>query len=285
VTPPASAALRERLVITAAIVGAEVTRAQNPHVPYTAEEIGREVQRCADAGASVIHLHVRHPDGRPAHERVLFEAAIRAIRARADVVVQVSTGGAIGMSIAQRTEGLDAGPEMASLTCGSSNFGDEVFANAWPDVCAIAARIRAAGAVPELELFELGHLWSARRLVDEGRVGGHTFQVVLGVQGALPAEPRLLALVLDEIRREQPAAHVGVAAMGRHQLPMAAEAVARGAHVRVGLEDNVYLHRGVLAEGSAPLVERAVALGRAAGREPASAAEVRALLGRLGPAR
>lgn len=270
--------LADKLVITAAIVGAEVTRAANPHVPYTAEEIGREAARCASAGASVIHLHVRHPDGRPAHERALFQAAMAEIRARCDVLVQVSTGGAIGMSVAQRSEGLDAAPEMASLTCGSVNFGDQVFANAWPDMCALAARISSARVTPELELFELGHLWSARRLLREGRLAAHSYQVVLGVPGALPAEPRLLGVVLDEIRREEPGAHVSVAAMGRHQLTMAAEALARGAHVRVGLEDNVYLEKGVLAEGSAPLVERAVALGRSGGREPASAAELRALL-------
>jgi len=114
--------------------------------------------------------------------------------------------------------------------------------------------------------------------VREGRIGRATYQLVLGVQGAMPAELRVLDFVLDEIRRAEPRAHVGVAAMGRHQLAMAEAALGRGAHVRVGLEDNIYLSRGELAQGSAPLVARAVALGRAAGREPASPAAFRRFL-------
>jgi 3-keto-5-aminohexanoate cleavage enzyme len=264
------------VVITAAIVGAEVTRAQTPHVPYTPEEIAREAKRCADAGAAVVHLHVRNEDGAASQDERLFRQTIELIRARCDVVVQVSTGGAVGMSIDERLGGLACAPEMATLNCGSVNFGDDVFMNSWPAMREIAQRIQASQAVPELELYELGHLDSAMRLVKEGLVHAPLWiQLVLGVSGAIGARESVLRFFVSEL----PAgAHWGVAGVGRHQFPMADLALGLGGHVRVGLEDNIYLERGVLAEGSAPLVEKAVQLARAHGRRPLSAGEVRAAL-------
>jgi 3-keto-5-aminohexanoate cleavage enzyme len=270
----------DQVVITAAVVGAEVMRTDTPYVPYTPREIADEAVRCAEAGAAVVHLHARHADGRPAHELALFFETLRLIRASCDVVVQVSTGGAIGMGVAERTEGLGICPEMASLSCGSTNFGDDVFLNPWPLICDVAKRIAEAGAAAELELFDLGHLETALRVVREGHLGAlsHTYQLVLGVPGAMAARARTLTFCLDELRREEPLAHVSVAAMGRHQLPMAGEALSRGAHVRVGIEDNIFLEKGVLSAGSAPQVERVVAMARAVGRTPATAAQVRAFL-------
>lgn len=269
---------RDGVVITAAIVGAEVTRAQTPFVPYTAKEIAREAKRCADAGAAIVHLHVRNEDGSPSQDARLFKAAIDAIREETDVVVQVSTGGAVGMSVEERLGGLTCAPEMATLNCGSINFGDEVFENPWPTMREIAARIREAGVVPELELYELGHLDNAMRLVREGLVREPLWvQFVLGVPGAVGARESVLRFFVSEL----PAgAHWSVAAVGRHQFPMAELALALGGHVRVGLEDNIYLERGVLAEGSAPLVTKAVERARAHGRTPLSSADVRALLAR-----
>ncbi len=264
------------IVLTAAIVGAEVTRAQNPHVPYTAGEIAAEAKRCVDAGAAIIHLHVRDEHGAPSQAEPHFRAAIDAIRACTDAVVQVSTGGAVGMPLEERLGGLSCGPEMATLNCGSINFGDEVFLNSWPDMRAVAARLAEARVCPELELYELGHLDNAMRLVREGLVRAPLWvQLVLGVSGALGARESVLRFFVSELPKD---AHWGVAAVGRHQFPMAKLATELGGHVRVGLEDNLYLERGVLAEGSAPLVERAAAIARAAGREPVSAARVRGLL-------
>lgn len=261
------------IVITAAIVGAEVTRAQSPYVPYTADEIAEEARRCAEAGASVIHLHVRDAEGKPSQNEALFRAAIDAIRARCDVVIQVSTGGAVGMSIEERLGGLACAPEMATLNCGSVNFGDEVFENSLPSMREVARRIRARGIVPELELYELGHLDNARMLEREGLLSGpHYVQFVLGVPGAVGARESVLRCFVNELG---PGHHWGVAAVGRHQLPMAELAARLGGHVRVGLEDNLYLDRGVLAEGSAPLVERAVAIARTQGREPMGPQRVR----------
>ena len=264
------------IAITAAIVGAEVTRAQNPHVPYTAAEIAAEAKRCVAAGASIIHLHVRDEGGRPSQDEALFRAAIDAIRAACDVVIQVSTGGAVGMSLETRLGGLACAPEMATLNCGSVNFGDEVFQNSLPDMREVARRIRGHGIVPELELYELGHLDNARLLAREGLLTPpHWMQFVLGVPGAVGARESVLRFFVSEL---DAGCHWGVAAVGRQQFPMAELAIALGGHVRVGLEDNLYLERGVLAAGSAPLVERVVSLAKAHGREPLSAEVVRARL-------
>jgi 3-keto-5-aminohexanoate cleavage enzyme len=264
------------VVLTAAIVGAEVTRAQTPHVPYSAQEIAREAKRCADAGAAIVHLHVRNPDGSPSQDEKLFREAITAIRACTDVVVQVSTGGAVGMSIEERLGGLACDPEMATLNCGSVNFGDDVFLNPWPVMREIAQRIANTHAVPELELYEVGHLDAAMRLVKEGLVKAPLWiQLVLGINGAIGARESVLRFLVSELPEQ---AHWGVAGVGRHQFPMAALALELGGHVRVGLEDNIYLEKGVLSEGSAPLVEKAARLARERGREPLSAANVRALL-------
>ena len=264
------------IVITAAIVGAEVTREQNPHVPFTAQEIAAEAKRCVEAGAGIIHLHVRDEAGAPSQDEVRFRAAITAIRSACDVVIQVSTGGAVGMALDERLGGLRCAPEMATLNCGSVNFGDDVFANSLPDMREVARRIRDARIVPELELYEVGHLDNARLLEREGLLSApHWVQFVLGVPGGIGARESVLRFFISEL---SPDMHWGVAAVGKHQFPMAELAARLGGHVRVGLEDNLYLERGVLAQGSAPLVARAVGFARALGREPLSASEIRARL-------
>jgi 3-keto-5-aminohexanoate cleavage enzyme len=266
------------IVITAAIVGAEVMREDSPYIPYSAQELAEEARRCVAAGASIIHLHVRNPDGSPSQAEPLFRAAIRAIREKTDAIVQVSTGGAVGMSLEERLGGLGAGAEMATLSCGSVNFGDGVFINSMPEMREVARRIRRHGLLPELEIFDAGHLDNAQRLIAEGAVGANSFlQFVLGVEGAIGARKSVLRFLLQELPR---GAHWSVAAIGRHEFPMIAFAMELGGHARVGLEDNLYLERGVLAKGSAPLVEKAVQLARERGREPLSVRRVRALIER-----
>jgi 3-keto-5-aminohexanoate cleavage enzyme len=264
------------IVVTAAIVGAEVTRDDSPYVPYSAEEIAEEARRAVEAGAAVVHLHVRNPDGSPSQDEALFRAAIRAIRARTDAVIQVSTGGAVGMSLNERLGGLAAGAEMATLSCGSVNFGDGVFVNTLPEMREVARRVRSHGLLPELEMFDLGHLDNGLRLLEEGLLGQPLWvQFVLGVPGAVGARKSVLRFLLQELPR---GVHWSVAAIGRHEFPMAAFAMELGGHVRVGLEDNLYLERGVLAKGNAPLVEKAVRLARERGREPFGVKRVRAML-------
>jgi 3-keto-5-aminohexanoate cleavage enzyme len=271
-------------ILTAAIVGAETTREQNPHLPLSADELGEEAARCAAAGAAVIHLHVRDDAGRASQEAARFRAAIHAIRARCDVIVQASTGGAVGMSVAERAGPLElvggAAPDMATLNVGTINFGDDVFMNKATDTVEMARRIAAHGAVPEIEIYDAGHLDIAAQLLRDGLVAPPLhFQFVLGVRGALSASARNLEFLVERLGELGVPATWGVAGIGRHQLPMADRAIATGGNARVGLEDNIYLDKGVLSEGSAPLVARAVEMCRARGRKVATVAEARALLG------
>ena len=265
------------VVLTAAIVGAETTREQTKWLPITPDEIADEAARCREAGAAVIHLHVRNDDGSPTQSRERFEATIAKIRAKTDVVIQVSTGGAVGMTIDERAQPLACKPEMATLNCGTLNFGDDVFVNKRPDIRHLAKRIAEAGAVPELECYEVGHVEEALALAAEGAIRGPLhFQFVLGVPGGLGAREEHV----DYMRRMLPKdATWSVAAVGRHQQPMTELAMRLGGHARVGLEDNVYLSKGVLSEGSAPLVARAADYARTIGRKPVDPARARALLG------
>jgi 3-keto-5-aminohexanoate cleavage enzyme len=276
VTPAPAAALPREVILTAAIVGAEVTRAQTPHLPITAAEIAREARRCREAGASIIHLHVRQPDGSPSQSGALFREAIAAIRAETDVIVQVSTGGAVGMSIAERCGGLECRPEMATLNCGTLNFGDDVFVNTRPQIREIAAKIRAAGSVPEVECYEVGHLDEALGLRQAGTIDALHVQFVLGVPGGIGAREDVLRFLVSQLPE---GASWGCAATGRHQRPMTELAMRLGGHARVGLEDNIYLEKGVLSEGSAPLVARAASYARSIGREPVDPARARQILG------
>jgi 3-keto-5-aminohexanoate cleavage enzyme len=265
------------LLVTAAVNGAEVTRAQTPYLPITPAEVAEEARRCRDAGASVIHLHGRNEDGTATQSPDVFRAYLEAIRAQTDVIVQFSTGGAIGMEVEERIAALALRPEMATLTTGTCNFGDEVFMNSLPVIRAIADRMRTFDIVPEIEVFDVGMLDTAVRLVREGVFEGPLHvDFVLGVPGALAADLEHLDYLISRL----PSGWTfSVAGIGRHQLAMAEHAMERGGHVRVGLEDNIWRSRGELARGSFELVEIAVEIGRRIGREPMADAEARAFLG------
>ncbi len=200
-----------------------------------------------------------------------------AIRRKCDCILQPSTGGAVGMSLDDRAGPLACRPEMATLNCGSINFGDDVFVNSRPDIRRLAAKIRAAGATPELECYEVGHVEEALALSAEGAISAPLhFQFVLGVKGAIPAREDVVAYMRTLVPRE---ATWAVAAVGRWQQPMTELAMRLGGHARVGIEDNIYLGKGVLSEGSAPLVARAAGYARSIGREPAEPARARSILG------
>jgi 3-keto-5-aminohexanoate cleavage enzyme len=266
-----------KAILTAAIVGAETTREQNPNLPITAEEIGVEAAKCRENGAAIIHLHVREPDGRASQSRELFARAIEEIRKRSDVVIQTSTGGAVGMSAEERAQPVALKPEMATLNCGTLNFGDDVFSNPFPVMRGLARLIRDAGVVPELELYEFGHLDNVLQLEKEGHlVRPFHVQFVLGVRGGMqPSDDRVRLLV-----KELPeGSSWGVAGIGRHQLPMVRLALQLGGNVRVGLEDNVYVRKGVLAQGSWELCQEARKIAAEVGRELATPAEARRMLG------
>ncbi len=270
------------LIITAAIVGAEVTRDQNPHVPYTPEEIAEEARRCRDAGASVIHLHARHDDGRATQDRERFKATIDAIRARTDVIVQVSTGGAVGMSIDERCQPLllRPAPDMATLNCGTINFGNDIFVNSRKEIRDVAGKINESGSMPECEVYEVGHLDEAIALHKENLLSPPLHvQFVLGIPGAMGARESTLRFLVAELEASGIPHTWGVAAVGRFQRPLTELAVRLGGHARVGLEDNIYLDKGVLAEGSAPLVERLASYSEQQGRKVADPKLARELLG------
>jgi 3-keto-5-aminohexanoate cleavage enzyme len=267
-------------VITAAMVGAETTREQTPYLPITAEEIGIEAARCREAGAAMVHLHVRKPDGTPSQDAELFRAAIREIRKRCDVLIQTSTGGAVGMGVDERCgpltlTGADR-PDMATLSTGTVNFGEDVFWNPRSLVRDIAKRIRALGIKPEIECFDAGMIDEARALAKDGHIDlpAH-FDFVLGVPGALGAREEALDFMIASIPE---GCSWTVAGVGRHQLPMAELGAKKGGNGRVGLEDNIFLSKGVLAKGSFELVAEAAKRARAAGRELATPQQARELL-------
>lgn len=269
---------REKVIVTCAVVGAEVTREQNPAVPYTPEEIARAAVEAGRAGAAVIHLHARWPDGRPSQEAAHFREIVDRIRAAGSrVIVQCSTGGAVGMSIDERLGSLVEGAEMGTLNLGTMNFGDAVFVNTRPDLVKVAGRLRERRIVPECEVYDAGMLDTLRWLLEKGHLAPpYHLQFVLGVPGGMAASERNLRFLVEGMPGP---AHWGVAGVGRFQLPMAELALRLGGHVRVGLEDNLYVSKGILARSNEELVGRAVELARAAGRPVASPDEARALLG------
>lgn len=268
------------MVITAAMVGAETTREQTPYLPITPEEIAEDAARCREAGAAMVHLHVRTADGKPSQDAELFRAAIRAIRKRTDVLIQTSTGGAVGMTVDERCGPLTLTgpdrPDMATLTTGTVNFGEDVFWNPRPLVRDIARRIRALGLRPEIECFDVGMIDEARYLAKEGLVDlpAH-FDFVLGVPGTLQPRPEVLDFMIAALPE---GSTWTVAGVGRHQLTLVEEAAKRGGNARVGLEDNIYVSKGVLAKGNWELVADAAKRARAQGRELATPEQARKLL-------
>lgn len=268
--------MNDALLITAAVNGAETTRTQNPNVPYTAAEIAAEAARCRGAGAAMVHVHGRLQDGTPTQDRETFRAILEEVRASSDVLVQFSTGGAVWMDVEERIEALDLRPDMATLTTGTVNFGDDVFMNALPLIRTIAERLTKYGIVPEIEVFEVGMVDTALRLLAEGILTGPLhFDFVLGVPGAMAARPQYLEFLVSLLPEDST---WSVAGIGRHELPLAYKAIEMGGHVRVGLEDNVFVEKGVLARGSWELVENVTRRARSLGREPMTPPDAKTLL-------
>jgi 3-keto-5-aminohexanoate cleavage enzyme len=258
--------MSEELLITAAVNGAETNRRQTPYVPYTPAEIAEEAERCRHSGAAMVHVHGRKPDGAATQDRQTYRRILQAIRERTDVLVQFSTGGAVGMDIEERIEALDLKPDMATLTTGTVNFGDGVFMNSLPQIRTVAERLNTHGIRPEIEIFDTGMVDTALRLVDEGLLEPPLhFDFVLGVPGGMGGRAENLEFLESMIPSEST---WSVAGVGRHELPLAKKAIEMGGHVRVGLEDNIYVSKGELAKGSFELVEKVVEMGRAEGRDP-----------------
>ena len=273
----------DKLIITAAICGAEVTKEINKHVPYTVEEIGREAESAYNAGASSIHLHVREDDGTPTQSIERFEVCIKEIKKRCpDVIIQPSTGGAVGMSNEERLQPiyLDPPPEMATLDCGTMNFGgDEIFVNTENTIINFAEEMNRRGIKYELECFDKGMVDMALRLQKKGYIKKPMhFNFVLGVVGGINASPRDLTFLVESIPKNST---YTVCAIGKHEFPMVTLSIKKGGHARVGFEDNVYLSKGVLAKSNGDLVNKVVKIANEFGREIASPNEARKILGIL----
>ena len=264
------------VIITAALVGAEVTKAQQPFLPLTPREIIQSAVECHEAGAAVIHIHVRDAEGNATQDARLFREVVEGIRARCDVITQVSTGGAIWMSAAERLQSIECMPDMATLTTGTVNFGDGVFMNNRQLVETFARRLRENGIVPEIEIFDMGMLDEALRLRSMGLITDPVqFDFVMGVPGAIGADPAHLVHMV----RSLPAGSTwSVAGIARHQLTLGMIALAMGGHVRVGFEDNIYYRKGQLAQSNAELVARIVRIARELDRPAATPAQAREIL-------
>lgn len=266
------------LIISAATTGSWPTKAQNPNVPTTPEEIAQAAIDCGEAGAAIVHIHVRDDDQRVtcdperyARVRELVEAA------GSNVVINMSTGGGAGTTTdEERMAPVALAPEIASFDCGSVNFGERVFVNSPSFLRELAVRMKAHGVKPEIECFEPGHVWNALRLIDEGLLEPpFWFQFVLGVRGGSPPEVKQLLHLVEML----PAgAHWSVCGIGRAQLPLGMAAMAMGGHVRTGLEDNIWYHKGELAQSNAQLVARIARIAGEMGRPLATPDQVRNLL-------
>src|SRR5579883_651306 len=268
------------LIITCAPVGAELTPEQTPYLPYTPQKLGETAAAIRAAGAAMIHIHCRKDDGTNTHDVARFRDAYEAVRGASDLIVQFSTGGAIGMTPEERASVLQLRPEMATLTCGSVNFGDEIFENSFPIMRAILKKMNAFGVRPELEIFDKGHIANARKLARERLLSfPQHVDLVLGVPGGLEATVGNLADLVDDLPN---GCTWSVAGIGRQQLPMAMAAIAMGGHVRVGLEDNLYYSRGRLARNE-QLVARVARIAAEAGRAVATPDQARKLLGLASP--
>ena len=268
----------DKLILTAAICGAEVTKEQNPAVPYTIDEIVREAKSAYDAGAAVIHVHVREDDGTPTQSKARVKEALDAIyKVIPDVIIIPSTGGAVGMTAEERLQPTELMPEMATLDCGTCNFGDDVFENTIPMMRTFGKRMIENKIKPEYECFEMGHLDTILRLAQRGEVPGDPmqFNFVLGVFGCTPATADNLAWLVKNIPADATWTATGI---GRHEFPLAAAAIGMGGHVRVGFEDNLYLSKGVLAKSNGELVAKAARIAHELGREIANPAEARQIL-------
>lgn len=269
----------EKLIITACICGAEVTKEHNPAVPYTVAEIAREAKSAYDAGAAIIHLHVREDDGTPTQSAARFAECMEAIRAVCpDVIIQPSTGGAVGMSNEERLQPITLNPEMATLDCGTCNFGgDDIFVNTENTIIEFAQKMAARNIKPEIEVFDKGMIDMAMRLHRKGHITAPMhFDFVMGVNGGIGAEARDLVFMAGSIPQGSTWTAAGV---GRAQFPMASMAILMGGHVRVGFEDNIYLEKGVLAKNNGELVAKAVRIAKELGRGIATPQEARKILG------
>ena len=266
-------------LITVAPTGAEADKTAVPALPVTLDQLVATAKECEAAGAAVIHVHIRDRTARPTLDRGLLTDTVAALREGTDLIVQLSTGGAVTDSLTDRLAVLDADPDACSLTCGTVNFGDEVFANPWPFVKDLYQLTQERQVVPEFELFDLGQVATLHRLLGEfgPPAGGRVHcDLVMGVPGGMPGDMATLAAAVAALPAGATWSATGI---GRTTLPVLFGALAAGGHLRVGMEDTLTFARGRPVARNAELVERAAELARLAQRPPMRPDGARAFLG------
>ena len=269
------------LIVTVAAVGAELTLEQQPNLPTTPEALARDAEQCRAAGASIYHLHVRDPEGRPTMDVEAFRAAHDAITSSTDLIVQFTTGGGVADPEAARIAPLELRPEMGTLTTGTVNFGDEVFMNRAPFVSELYRRMRELGVLPEFEIFDSGMLSGAERVVAEHGDGHHLhYDFVLGVPGGMPAWDDSVEWLASKLPEGATWSATGI---GRANATVARRSIDLGGNVRTGFEDVRYVGPGELASSNAQLVAGVVEMARASGRPIATPDQTRELVGLSGP--
>lgn len=271
----------KNVIITAAVTGSRPTKAMNPAVPYSPEEIAGAAIECCQAGAAIAHIHVRHPEtGAPDYRIELFREVVDRIRERCEMLINLTTSGLHIPEpdvIEKRLWPVTLKPDLCSLDIGSLNFQDAAFINPpqWGETA--AKRMRQHGVKPEIEVFEAGHIYQARSLIEAGHIEAPPFfQLCMGAKWGLEANAEDLLFLKSKLPEN---AQWSVLGVGRGQLPMITMGILLGGHVRVGFEDNLYLGEGRLAQSNAEFVEKAVRLARSLGREVATVPEARKILG------
>jgi len=275
------------VVISAALTGVLATRDLCPAIPYTPQEIGEEAKRAADAGAAIVHIHARNPEGGPEWRVETFAEILTEVRARTDVIVNFSTG-AIGIPVEERVAHIrELRPELGALNMGSMNYAiysekkkvfyhDHVFANPFKDIQFFLEAMNAAGVRPELECFDTGHIANTAPLIDMGVLKPpYQFSLIRGVLGGIPGTTRHLS---NQVETLPDGSHWQVIGIGLNQWPLVAAAIGLGGNVRVGLEDNFYVEEGRMAKSNGELVEKAARVAHDLGRDVASIEEARTIL-------
>ena len=266
-------------MVTVAPTGAETPKSKAPALPVTLDELVATAKECEAAGAAVIHVHLRDSSDASSLDQGALRAAVDALRDSTDLIVQLSTGGAVTDPEEARLAVVDAGPDMGSLTCGTVNFGDDVFLNRPAFIRELYVRMQERGVVPEFECFEPGHLATVEFLIGKygAPYGGHVHvDLVMGVPGAMPGTAAQLAACVAAL---DPAWTFSATGVGRTTLPVMLAALAHGGHLRVGMEDTLTFARGEAVRDNAQLVERAATLASLAQRAPLTPAAARELLG------
>lgn len=268
---------KKPLIITCPVVGAELTKTDYPNLPATPAEIVEAAVEAAEAGACIIHLHVRDEKGNPSQEPAIFQEVTEEIKRRTDVIVQYSTRGDASVTLEQRCAPMFLKPEMAALAMGSLNYGEDIFCNSPETIDRVLECAGSNGVMVELQIYDSGMLETALRYEREDLLPlPFHLNFVLGIRGGMQGSVQNLAFLVSKLDESR---EWTVSGIGREQLPLALHAIAMGGHARVGIEDNIFYAKDTFARSSAQLVERVSSISRQAGRPVAQTAQAREMLG------